>query len=82
VRVKLTHNLQPHEQSAQSIILYDDMGNPIFVAMQLDESIIYADAGEPDFHAMLRALGVNKTVIVNEVTPKPVKNMLWTPGNA
>lgn len=77
--VKLTHNLQPHEQQAQSVILYDDLGNPIFVAMQIDGAIVYADAGEKDFHAMLRALGVDKTVICHEIKPKPIKNLLWTP---
>jgi hypothetical protein len=79
VRVKLQHNLQPHEQKAHSIVIEDDAGNPIFVALQLDESIVYADAREPDFHAMLRAAGVDKTVAVTEVRPKPMQNLLWTP---
>lgn len=79
MRVKLQHNLQPHEQSAHSVVIEDALGNPIFVALQLDESIVYADAREKDFHALLRAAGVNKTVAVTEVQPKPMQNLIWTP---
>ena len=79
MRVKLTNNLQPHEQAAHSIIIEDDFGNPIFVAMQVDESIVYADAGEKDFYALLKALGCDKTVVVNEITPQPIQNVIWTP---
>lgn len=79
MRVTLQNNLQPHEQRAHSVVIEDDLGNPIFVALQLNESIVYADAREPDFHAMLRAAGVDKTVTVTEIRPKPVQNLLWTP---
>jgi hypothetical protein len=79
VKVKLQHKLQPSEHQAHSVIIEDHAGNPIFVALQLDDQIIYSEAGEPDFHAMLKALGVDKTVVVNEIQPKPIQNMLWTP---
>lgn len=79
MRVKLQHNLQPHEQRAHSVVIEDELGNPIFVALQLDESIVYADAREPDFHNMLKAAGVDKTVAVTEFKPKPAQNLLWTP---
>ena len=79
MRVKIQNKLQPSEHQAHSVILEDDAGNPIFVALQLDDQIVYAEAGEPDFHAMLKALGVDKTVVVTEIQPKPIQNMLWTP---
>ena len=79
MRVKLQHNLQPHEQEAHSVILEDRLGNPIFVAVQLDDHITFASVGDPDFHALLKALGVDKTVVVNDLRPKPIENMLWTP---
>lgn len=79
MRVKLTHNLQPHEQDAHSVIIEDAMGNPIFVAMQVGDAIMYADAGEKDFHAFLKALGVDKTVVVDDIKPKPLQNVIWTP---
>lgn len=79
MRVKLQHNLQPHEQPAHSVVIEDEAGNPIFVALQLNESIIYADAREQDFQSLLKAAGVNKSVAVTEVKPKPMQNLLWTP---
>ena len=79
MRVKIQKSLQPIEHEAHSVIIEDRAGNPIFVALQLDDQIIYAEAGEPDFYAMLKALGVDKTVVVNELQPKPIQNMLWTP---
>jgi len=77
--VKTQHHLQPVEQKAHSIIVEDDMGNPIFVAIQVDEAIVYSTPGEKDFHNVLRALGVDKTVVVTDFKPKPIQNLVWTP---
>jgi hypothetical protein len=77
VRVKLQHKLQPSEHAAHSVILEDDLGNPLFVALQMDDRIVYATAGESDFHALLQALGADKPLVIKELTPKPIENMLW-----
>lgn len=77
MRVKLQHKLQPSEHLAHSVILEDDLGNPIFVALQLDDRIVYGTAGEPDFKALLETLGVNKKLVIHDLTPKPIENMLW-----
>lgn len=79
MRVKTLNNLQPSDVPAQSVIIEDDKGNPIIVAMQLTESIIYATAGDPDFPSMLQALGVNKTVHVTHFNGKPLEDLIWTP---
>lgn len=79
MRVKTLNDLQPAETVAQSVIIEDDKGNPIIVAMQLTESIIYSTAGDPDFHSMLRALGVTKTVHVTNFNGKPLEDIIWTP---
>lgn len=79
MRVSIQNSLQPSEHQAHGVIIFDDLGNPIFVAMQLSESIIYADAGEKDFAAMCKAMGCDKTVVVDELRPKPVENVIWTP---
>jgi hypothetical protein len=79
MRVSTQHNLQPAEQKAHSVVVEDDLGNPIFVALQVDEAIIYSTPGEKDFHAMLRALGINKTVVVTDFKPKPIENIVWAP---
>ena len=53
MRVKLQNNLQPHEQKAHSVIIEDDLGNPIYVALQHEDHIICAHVGEDDFHNLL-----------------------------
>ena len=77
--VKTQHRLQPAEQKAHSVVVEDELGNPIFVAIQVDEAIVYSTPGEKDFHPMLRALGIEKTVVVSEFVPKPLQNIVWTP---
>lgn len=77
--VKTQHSLQPVEQKAHSVVVEDDLGNPIFVAIQVDEAIVHATAGDKEFHSLLRALGITKTVVVSEFKPKPIQNVVWTP---
>jgi hypothetical protein len=79
MQVKTQHKLQPHEQKAHSVVIEDDLGNPIFVAIQVDEAIMYSMPGEPDFHPMLRSLGIEKTVVLADFKPKPLQNILWKP---
>jgi hypothetical protein len=80
MRIKAQHQLQPTVIPAHSVVIEDDSGNPIFVASCLDaKTIICAKAGEPDFHALLRSLGIDKTVLVHEVKPKPIEQVVWTP---
>lgn len=78
--VKVQHNLQPTVLSAHSVIIEDSAGTPIFVASCLDaKTIICAKADEPDFHALLKTLGINKTVIVRQEKVKPIEQVVWTP---
>lgn len=79
MRVKTLNDLQPSDMPAQSVIIEDDKGNPIIVAMQLTESIIYSTAGDKDFQSMLHALGVKKTVHVTHINSKPLEDLIWTP---
>lgn len=77
--VKTQHSLQPAEQKAHSVVVEDDLGNPLFVAIQVDEAVVYSTAGEKDFHSLLRAIGVDKTVVVSDFQPKSLQNIVWTP---
>jgi molybdopterin-biosynthesis enzyme MoeA-like protein len=77
--VKTQHALQPAQTPAHSVVIEDRMGNPIFVAIEVDEAIVYSTPGEPDFHSLLRACGVTKTVTVTNFKPKPIENVVWTP---
>ena len=79
MRVKLQNKLQPSEHSAHSVVIEDSLGNPVFVALQLSESIVFAGVNDPDFHSLLRAAGIDKVVAVTELKPKPHENLLWTP---
>lgn len=79
MHVKIQNKLQPVDTPADSVVIEDNLGNPIFVAVQLSESIVYADASDADFHALLQKLGINKVVSVTELQPKPVNNLIWTP---
>lgn len=78
MQVKVQHQLQPAVLPAHSVIVEDSEGNPIFVAVCLDEkTIICAKADEPDFHALLRSLGIDKTVIVRQEKIKPIEQVVW-----
>jgi hypothetical protein len=80
MNVKVQHQLQPTVLPAHSVIVEDSEGNPIFVAVCLDpKTIICARADEPDFHALLRNLGIDKTVIVKQEKVKPIEQVVWTP---
>lgn len=79
MRVKGQNKLQPFDHDAHCIIVEDQVGNPIFVAIQLDEAVASASIGDSDFHALLRAVGSNKVVAVTDFTPKPIQNIVWTP---
>ena len=76
MRVKTLFNLQPSEQPAHGVIVKDDTGTPIFVALQLDDRITYADIGAPEFYALVRALGEDSNVRVVDIDPKPIQQML------
>lgn len=79
MKVKTQFELQPLETPASSVVIEDDKGNPIIVAVQLTESIVFSTVNEPDFHATLRSLGITKTVKITEFTPKPLQDIIWTP---
>jgi hypothetical protein len=79
MRIKGQCKLQPFDHDAHCIIIEDNNGNPIFVALQLDEAIASASIGDKDFYPLLRALGVEKTVTLTEFVPKPIQNIVWTP---
>ncbi|NBO18847.1 MAG: hypothetical protein EBV03_06410 [Proteobacteria bacterium] len=73
MRIKSQHNLQPTVTDAHSVILEDDFGNIIFVAVAAsDNTIVTATAGDSNFKPLLEALGIDKVTIVHDVNPKPI----------
>ena len=65
--VKSQHNLIPSETPAHSVVIEDDMQNPIFVATHIGGGILYSSVGEPEFAAALEAAGIKqKAPVVTE----------------
>lgn len=69
--VKTQHNLIPTDQKAHSVVIEDDMGNPIFVATHLVDGILYSAVGDADFKTVLKMVGLDNAPIVKHLaTPK------------
>lgn len=76
MRVKTQYNLQPTEFEAHTVIVEDNSGNIIFVAVSMDDgTILAAQAGEPDFPAFLRMLNIDKVTQVTTIKPKSITEM-------
>lgn len=69
--VKTLHNLMPGETKAHSVVIEDDLHNPIFVAAHLADGIMYSAVGDPDFAAALKVAGIT--------APPPVVHELSAP---
>jgi hypothetical protein len=59
-------------EDAQSVVVYDEHGNPIFVSQQIDKNTCLLEkAGQPDFERLLRDLGIglnSQYVVVRNAT--------------
>lgn len=64
----------PLSVPATRVILKDDFGNIIALAVQLAPGVVrIAHAGEKGFAAQLEALGLDKTLIINRVRPDKLR---------
>lgn len=68
--IKSQKNLVPSEIGAHSVVIEDDMRNPIFVAIHLADGIAYSAVGDNDFKDVLKLAGVEKIPTILEV-PSP-----------
>jgi hypothetical protein len=64
---------QPQRAKATRVIIEDDFGNPIGVFLQVEANHVIAEIADNEerFNALLRQLGVNKTLVVDTVKPQP-----------
>lgn len=69
MRVKTQHNLMPAEQKAHSVVIEDDLGNPIFVATHLVDGILYSAVGDADFKSALKMVGLTNAPEVTHIKP-------------
>jgi hypothetical protein len=67
--VKTQHNLMPHDEKAHSVVIEDDMGNPIFVATHIADGILYSAVGDNDFKAVLNMVGLDNAPTVKILVP-------------
>jgi hypothetical protein len=67
--IKSEQNLVPTQTKAHTVVIEDDMGNPIFAATHIADGIVYSSVGEKEFKDMLTLVGVDKMPTVTEVLP-------------
>lgn len=67
--VKTQHNLIPADAKAHSVVIEDDLGNPIFVATHIAEGILYSAVGDSDFKTVLNMVGLDNAPTVKELVP-------------
>lgn len=67
--IKSQKNLVPAETVAHSVVIEDDMRNPIFVAVHVADAIAYAAVGDADFKQVLKLAGVENSPTVFELPP-------------
>lgn len=64
----------PIVQDAACVVVEGEEGQPLFVACRGDRGAVYlAHANDPDFNQMLRALGIDRLVFVEQI-PNPLQN--------
>jgi hypothetical protein len=78
MRVELHDNLTGSVSiPASRVVIYDDYDNPIAVAIHVDGGhYIASTVAQPAFKKLLKALGVNKTVIVQRLDTANLKPLL------
>ena len=59
----------PHDEKAHSVVIEDDMGNPIFVATHIADGILYSAVGDNDFKAVLNMVGLDNAPTVKILVP-------------
>ncbi len=59
---------------ASRVVIYDDFDNPLSVAVNIEgNQFIVATVVQKSFQKILKALGINKTVIVDHLDPRRLK---------
>jgi hypothetical protein len=77
--VKSQHFLQPTVANAHSVVVEDNFGNILFVAVEADAgTIVTAQAGDSNFQSLLKALGIDKATIVHNVKVKSIDDIKYS----
>jgi hypothetical protein len=58
---------QPIRLDCTRVVLRDDLGNPVMVALKVAQGVIYCSkAGDKDFLSILKEFGISDTLIVTD----------------
>lgn len=82
MRLELHNALQsPQRLEATRLVIYDNNGTPLAAVVEHGRGsyIIETIDNPAQLHGLLRAMGIDKTVIVHEATTQPLSEVIWTP---
>lgn len=58
---------QPIDVELTRLVVYDVAGNPIILAMHdTPRSVLCATAADPDYHALRKIMGIDRTVVITD----------------
>lgn len=71
----ITHDRlrNPRRIKATRVVIEDDFGNPVGAFLQVEPGHIVAEIADDEqkFNSFLRQLGINKTIVIDEIKPQP-----------
>lgn len=72
------HLGSPQIIEATRIVVLDKFDNPVSVSMEIEDGlIITSHIEDPNFHNILRDLGINKTVMIISPHQKPLQEIIF-----
>ena len=80
MKIQIHNGLQdPQTIPVTRVVVLDEFDNPIAVAVEAEKGVIIAETlskeTEAQFNALLRGLGIQKTVIAHEPQQKPLSEI-------
>lgn len=61
----------PQNIMASRVVVYDDYDNPIALVIEVDNNqYVATTAGQKQFTSILKAMGINQTLVVQKSDPK------------
>lgn len=75
MKIEIHNGLQnPRTVEVTRVVVLDKFDNPVAIAVEVDDGIILAEtaANEGPFNAMLRNLGIDRTVVVHTAQERPL----------
>ena len=74
----------PQTIKATRVVVLDELDNPVAVAVEVDRGVIIAETAseenQAEFNAILRNLGIDKTVAVTDAKERPLPE-IHIPGS-